>query len=125
MIRRWAGIGGGVIAALLSVGCDAARGDYERCLELEKQGKLEEAAKSCEAAMDKGGASGTAAKEKLAEIRVQMVSDLSDQLKKNNLCTEAQLKVIDAKPEDKARLTADRDQKCKGLVPASSAKANL
>ncbi|MEZ4371381.1 MAG: hypothetical protein R3B07_11180 [Polyangiaceae bacterium] len=124
MHQRWPLIIGSVISALVSVGCDAAKGDYEDCLELEKQGKLEEASKACEAAVQKdpGGASGRAAQEKLAQLQVKIVSGLSDELKKNNLCTEAQLKLIDAKPEDKPRLTADRDAKCKGVIPSSSAK---
>ncbi|MCA9631840.1 MAG: hypothetical protein KC766_29505 [Myxococcales bacterium] len=123
MTQGWTVLLGGAFAALLCAGCNGAKGDYERCLELEHQGKLEEASKACEFAMQKdpNGATGKAAQEKYGELQARVVGDLVGQVKKNNECTEAQLALIDAKPEDKARLTAARDAKCSGVLPKASA----
>lgn len=124
MTQRWFIVVGCAVAAVLAVACDPAKSDYEHCLELEKLGKLEDAAKACEAAMQKdpSGASGQAAREKLGKLQVKVVDDLAGKLEQNNECTKAQLALIDAKPEDKARLTTERDAKCKDVLPSSSAK---
>ncbi len=123
MAERWILLGS-ALATLVSVGCNPAKGDYEHCLELEKAGKLEEASKACEAAVQKDptGPTGKAAQDKIGKLQARIVDQLAGELKKNNACTQAQLALIDAKPEDKARLTKDREEKCKGVLPSSSAK---
>lgn len=112
-----------LITGLLLLGCvacDPAKADYDRCVSLKAQDKLEEASTACEAAVkaDPKSPSAVAASELLKEIQSARIKGYAEQTKANTDCTKAQIAWIHAKPEDKAKFAAVRAEKCKGLVPA-------
>ncbi len=111
-----------LLIGLLLLGCaacDAAKADYDRCVSLKQQDKLEEAADACEAAVkaDPKSRSAAAATQLLTEIQSARIKNYADRTKANTDCTKAQLDWIEAKPADKAKFAAARAEKCRGLVP--------
>lgn len=104
------------------VACDPAKADYDRCVSLKQQDKLEEASAACEAAVKANpkGRSAVAAAKLLAEIQTARISDYARQTTTNTDCTKAQLAWMEAKPEDKAKFAEARAEKCKGLVPTAT-----
>ena len=69
-------------------GCDSAKSDYEKCMELEAKWKMVEARDACKAAVaaDPDSKSGKAAQAKLDYLEKEAEKALKEQAKKSGIC---------------------------------------